>query len=125
MFTYMHVYVCRTLISCTRDMARMIVLKYILSFFTGKDYISKNISIRVLPTMSEPTATSTFEVEDILFEIVDDDINEYTQSFVLFATITLEGELKITEICFQKYTQDSNCSEMGSAEIQILDNDRK
>ena len=93
--------------------------------FPGKDFMQKIVSITILPTMKQPTPTSTYDIDDILFDIVEDNINEYTQSFVLLASITLEAELKMTKVCFQESMMGNNCSGIGSVEIRILDNDRK
>ena len=93
--------------------------------FPGKDFMQKNVSITILPTMKQPTPASTYDVHEILFDIVEDNINEYTQSFVLLASITLEAELKMTKVCFQESMMGKNCSGIGSVEVRILDNDRK
>ena len=93
--------------------------------FSGMDFRSKTVSIIIPPSADDPQATKTSCIYEDLVEIVDDNVNEFTQTFVLYANITLEEGLDMSMVCFQDSPRDSNCYDTYGVVIQILDNDRK
>ena len=59
-----------------------------------------------------------------LFQVIDDDIDEYEQSFAIVAELGPDVSDRIA--CFQLQAGDSRCfGRRGATEIRITDNDRK
>ena len=94
-------------------------------YHLGKDFRPSNVSLVIPPSFEDPT-TSTFIINQSNFDIVDDRINEYSQSFALFVEIEPHQEMSgETQVCFKNPMSGQGCSDFGAAEIVILDNDRK
>ena len=93
----------------------------IVSFPTGSDFTGAPITLEV------PAATNdrppVFEIP-MFFNVTDDDIDEYGQSFAIFAELGPDVSDRIA--CFQLQTGETECfGRRGATEIRITDNDRK
>ena len=70
-----------------------------------------------------PANSTSFKIPDILV-LIDDDLDEDTQSFAIVAKIGAEVPDEIT--CFHTFIGETEChGRQGAAEIKIIDNDRK
>ena len=100
-------------------------------YFVGEDFTDTCTQVTV-PAATTP-GPQTFDIEQF-FNVIDDDINEFEQSFALVAeigddvtaTCFVEG-VGMTECsCFQTVIGETDCSgKIGATEIRIIDNDRK
>ena len=76
----------------------------------------------VTVSATEDSATSTFTIPK-LFQVVDDNVNEIEQSFVLVAQ--LGPDVPEEFACFQTQVGVTEClGRKGATEIKIVDNDR-
>ena len=76
----------------------------------------------VTVSATEDSATSTFTIPK-LFQVVDDNVNEIEQSFVLVAQ--LGPDVPDEFACFQTQVGVTEClGRKGATEIKIVDNDR-
>ena len=74
-------------------------------------------------TVVVPTGSRTFTVPQF-FTIVDDDIDEDEQSFVIVAAIGPDVPENVS--CFQVWVGETQChGRRGATQIRITDNDRK
>ena len=87
--------------------------------FSGSDFTARNTTVTIPPTHGG--TTNTFQLPH-LFEIIDDTINEYAESFALVTEVgtdTPDGT-----VCFLREASDRTChGRIGAAPIDILDND--
>ena len=95
-----------------------------LFLFTGADFSSASFVVTVPP--SEDSTTSDFIIPQ-RFTVIDDDINEVVQSFVLVGEIGADVPESFT--CFQR-EGETGCNvnmeetaRFGATRIQINDND--
>ena len=91
----------------------------ILSFSTA-DFTNVSLTIEV------PAARTVFEVPHF-FQVTDDDINEYEQSFAIVAELGPDvTDTPFNFGCFQLQVGETECfGRRGVTEIRITDNDRK
>ena len=80
------------------------------------------MEIRVNSTVEgfDDATTNVLELVDLI-EIVDDEINEHNQSFLLSMSL-VEGY----KVCFQELPYDDQCNDTeGVVKVLIIDDDRK
>ena len=77
-------------------------------------------------TIEIPAATTVFEVPDF-FQVIDDDIDEYEQSFAIVAELGPDvPDTPFNFTCFQLQAGETDCfGRRGATGIRITDNDRK
>ena len=91
-------------------------------FFTGADFSTASFVVTIPPS-EDSNEPSDFTIPQG-FTIIDDDINEIVQSFVLV------GEIGADVTCFQREEGETGCNanmeptaRFGATEIQIFDID--
>ena len=99
----------------------------IIISFTGKDFTNASFVIRIPP--SEFITPSEYIIPQ-MFDIIDDDIDEVVQSFVLVAKIGEDVPDSFT--CFQRENGETGCNanmeptaRFGATKISVNDNDGK
>ena len=93
---------------------------------TGADFSDVPVTIEV-PAGANDGYARVFSMPNFfpfLFQVIDDDIDEYEQSFAIVAELGPDVSDRIA--CFQLQAGDSGCfGRRGATEIRITDNDRK
>ena len=86
----------------------------------GKDFTDDPI---VFEIPASPDVNGVFEIPANVTDIIDDEIDEFEQSFILVAEIGSEVPERF--VCFQRQAVgDAGClGRSGATEIVILDND--
>ena len=97
-----------------------------LSLFVGSDFSNASFVVTVPPN-EDSTEPSDFTIPQG-FTIIDDDIDEVVQNFVLVGEIGADVPDRFT--CFQREEGETGCNsnmepiaKFGAAKIQINDND--
>ena len=99
----------------------MHVFLFLAIGYIGTDFTGRPFTITIPPTPNDPT--SEFVIPEN-FIVIDDDVNEVQQSFVLVAQLGYDVPDEFA--CFQRCSSDTDfCRRTGAAEIMIVDNDRK
>lgn len=89
----------------------------------GSDFTTPVITVRIPAAEEDSGAISTFQLPAV-FAVVDDDVNENSESFALVAEIG--DDVPKHFACFQKMIGNTECyARTGAAEISIADNDGK
>lgn len=87
--------------------------------YSGADFTNQTHTVTI-----PATRRGTFELSKELFGVIDDNLNEFEQSFALVAH--LGDDVPDRFVCFQRQVGDQEClGRMGATEIRITDNDRK
>ena len=96
------------------------------SLFTGADFSSASFNVTIDPT-EDSDEPSDFTIPQN-FTIIDDEIDEVVQSFVLVGEIGADVPESFT--CFQREEGETGCNvnmeptaRFGATKIQINDND--
>ena len=81
-------------------------------------------TITIPATEKNSGGASVYAIPANLHTVIDDDVNEVDQNFVLVAQVG--DDVPDTFVCFQHRFGSSGCSgREGAIEITIVDNDRK
>ena len=92
------------------------VLHFSAFHSSGSDFSSGTINITI------PANRMSFEIQT-LFSVIDDDINEFQQSFAIIADII---DVPENISCFQRAFGERIChGRRGATAIRITDNDRE
>ena len=84
---------------------------------SGDDFTNEPLTITV------PANRRSYTIEQF-FNISDDNIDEYEQSFAIVAEIGRDVPDGVS--CFQTYVGETQCvARLGATEIRITDNDRR
>ena len=87
----------------------------------GKDF-TDDPSIVTIP--ASPNRSGVFEIPSSVTDIIDDEIDEFDQSFILVAEIG--DDVPDSFVCFQRQAIGDICmGRAGATEIRIVDNDGK
>ena len=86
----------------------------------GKDFTDDPIVVEI---PASPDANGVFEIPASVTDIIDDEVDEFEQSFILVAEIG--SDVPESFVCFQRQAVgDTRClGRAGATEIKIVDND--
>ena len=86
----------------------------------GKDFTDDPIAFEI---PASPDENGVFEIYSSVTDVIDDEIDEFEQRFILVAEIG--SDVPDSFVCFQRQaTGDTGCmGRAGATEIKIVDND--
>ena len=86
----------------------------------GKDFTDAHV---VFEIPASPDVSGVFEIPASVTTIIDDEIDEFEQSFILVSEIG--SEVPESFLCFQRQAvgDDACFGRSGATEVRILDND--